>query len=179
MGAGDQGWAERAAMMVDEILCSYSFTLDYLRRLVADVPEEMMTRQAAGVVNHPSWVIGHLTYSCEAIGEEMGISPWLPTTWKELFGTGSTPVDRADVYPSKDELLGALADGQQRVAKQLVELGEDGLAAPLPDERCREMFPTIGHAALHILTSHAAVHVGQVTVWRRAVGFGPLTKSFD
>jgi hypothetical protein len=108
----------------------------------------------------------------------MGIGPWLPREWKELFGTGSTPVDKSDVYPSKDELLAGLADGQNRVAKRLAELGESGLAAPLPDQRHRAMFPTVGHAVLHILTSHAALHVGQITAWRRAVGLDPLTRPF-
>src|SRR5882672_9338514 len=98
--------------MIDEIVRSYSLTLDYLRRLVADVPDNLMTRQMAGVINHPSWVIGHLTYSCQAIGGEMGITAWLPARWAELFGTGSLPVDRPDVYPNKAELLAALADGE-------------------------------------------------------------------
>jgi hypothetical protein len=55
---------------------------------------------------------------------------------------------------------------------------EDGLAQPLPDERYRHIFPTIGHALLHILTAHAAVHVGQVSVWRRAFGLPPLSDAF-
>jgi hypothetical protein len=40
------------------------------------------------------------------------------------------------------------------------------------------MFPTLGDAVLRILTSHAAVHVGQITVWRRALNLGPLKQSF-
>jgi hypothetical protein len=179
MGLYEQPVAtDRIGTMIDEIVRSYSLTLDYLRRMVADVPVEMFTRQVAGAVNHPAWVIGHLTYSCQAIGGEVGIVPWLPGNWQELFGTGSTPLDRPNVYPGKPDLLAALADGQSRVVRRLAELGEAVLGAPLPDERHRTMFPTIGDAVLHILTSHAAVHVGQVTVWRRVVGLGPLKESF-
>jgi hypothetical protein len=109
----------------------------------------------------------------------MGISPWLPKTWGQQFGTGSVPSDAREDYPTKAELLTLLADGERRVAEQVVKLGESGLAAPLPDVLHRHLFPTLGHAVLHILTSHAAVHVGQVSVWRRVVGLGPLTEMFD
>jgi len=148
--------------------------LDYLRRLVADVPNDLLTRQPAGAVNHPAWVIGHLVYSCEAIGGEIGLTPWLASDWKSRFGTGSTPVEDRAAYPEKEALLAALRDGQRRLAERLTVVGNEGMAAPLPDVRYRSVFPTVGHAVLHILTAHAAGHVGQVTVWRRVMGLGAL-----
>ena len=48
--------------------------------------------------------------------------------------------------------------------------------APLPDEACRAIFPTLGHAVVHILGPHAAVHVGQISVWRRVMGFPALAE---
>jgi hypothetical protein len=164
--------------MIEEVLRSNSLTLDYLRRLVADVPAELMTCQGPGAVNHPAWVIGHLTHSCEAIGGEMGLDPWLPEVWQRQFGTGSVPTNERDRYPIKAELLAALADGQRRITERLSLLGEAGLAQQLPDGLHRAMFPTLGDAVLRILTSHAAVHVGQITVWRRALNLGPLKQSF-
>jgi hypothetical protein len=162
--------------MIHEVAASWSRTVDYLRQLVADVPDEMLTRQIDGVVNHPAWVIGHVIYSCQAIGGEMGIDPWLAADWAERFGTGTVPVEGRKDYPSKHDLLGALSDAQQRVNDRLLTLGDSGLTVPLPDEGYREIFPTLGHAVLHVLTVHTAIHVGQVTVWRRAVGLGPLDR---
>jgi hypothetical protein len=165
--------------MIAEIICSYARTLDYLRQLISDVSDEQLTRHTSLAVNHPAWVVGHLVYSCQAIGSELGIDPWLPSDWAKQFGTGSKPVEGKENYPSKQELLDALSDGQKRVTDRLIALGEQGMSAPLPDERYRMMFPTIGHAVLHILTVHSAIHVGQVTVWRRAVGLGPLSENFS
>jgi hypothetical protein len=108
----------------------------------------------------------------------MGLNPWLTSDWVKQFGTGSTPVEGKENYPSKQELLDALSDGQRRVTDRLIALGEQGLSAPLPDEQYRPIFPTIGHAVLHILTVHAAIHVGQVTVWRRAMSLGSLSETF-
>jgi len=164
--------------MIPEITRSFTLALDYLRRLVADVPDERFTEQAGGASNHPAWVIGHLVYSCQAIGGEMGVETWLPAHWDKRFGTGSIPVPARGDYPSKSVLLDSLGDAQARILARLAELDDEGLKRPLPDERHRSLFPTIGHAVLHILTVHTALHVGQITVWRRAVGFGPLHDSF-
>lgn len=165
--------------MIDEIRNSFSMTFDFLVRLIDSVPDDMWTRQPAGAVNHLAWVVGHLVHSCQAIGGEMGIEPWLPPNWGEKFGTGSTPVEARKCYPSKEKLLESLADARQRLTDRLLKLGEAGLAEPLPDVHYRSLFPTVGHSVLHILTAHAAVHVGQLTVWRRVVGLGPLEEVFN
>jgi hypothetical protein len=162
--------------MIDEIVRSNSLIINDLRRLIEDVPGEKMSMQVGAVVNHPAWVIGHLTQSYEAIGGELGITPWLPEGWDKQFGTGSTPVTEREQYPSKLELLNSLDDARDRVVARLNEIGEQRLTEPLPDVRYRAIFPTIGQGVLHVLTAHAALHVGQLTVWRRAVGLPPLTE---
>jgi hypothetical protein len=156
--------------MIAEILNSFALNLDYLRRLVEDLDDGQMVAQPAGVVNHPAWTIGHLVQSCQAIGGELGIPPWLPDDWGRRFGTGSVPVAIPDAYPGKAALMRALDDGRRRLAEALAEMGEEGLARPLPDVRYRDRLPTIGHAVLHILAAHTALHVGQVATWRRAMG---------
>ena len=164
--------------MIPEITRSYSLALDYLRRLVADVPDERFSEQPANIANHPAWTIGHLIHSAQAIAGEMGLPEWLPDDWSARFGTGSNPTSDRENYPAKSTLLESLADAEHRVLHRLSTLGESALAQPLPDVRHRATFPTLGHAVLHILTVHTALHVGQLTVWRRAAGFGPC-KSFD
>jgi hypothetical protein len=163
--------------MIDETLNSCRLTLDYLRRLVADVSDEDFACQPHGMANHPAWIIGHLTFSCQAIGGELGLMPWLPDDWKDRFGTGSQPTADRHVYPTKAELLAALENGRQRLSSRLNALGDAGMAAELPDERYRETFPTLGHAVVHILGGHAAVHVGQLSVWRRAAGYPMLSEA--
>lgn len=164
--------------MIAEVLGSFALTLDYLRRLVADVPDEQLTCQPAGAVNHPAWVIGHLVHSCEGMGGVLGLAPWLPEDWTSRFGYGSVPTADRGAYPGKSDLLRMLDDGQGRVSEALTRIDEKELAAPLPDEACRAVFPTLGHAVVHILGPHAAVHVGQVSVWRRVMGFAPPAEPF-
>ena len=155
--------------MIAEILNSYELHSEFLRRLVSDLSDDQMVAQPDNVPNHPAWTIGHLVHSCQAISGELGASPWLPDDWGNRFGTGSTPIDDATKYPDKEKLLRTLDEAKAKLSAALEESGESGLTAPLPDVRYRDRFPTIGHAVIHILSGHTALHLGQLTVWRRAM----------
>ncbi|MDP6112278.1 MAG: DinB family protein [Planctomycetota bacterium] len=165
--------------MLSEILHTYTLNLRHLRRLVADLDDAEMVTQTGSAPNHAAWIIGHLIHSCEAMCGEIGVDPWLTEDWRGLFGTGSTPLGNADSYPSKGSLLTALDDAYSRLSDALSELGESGMLAPLPDMQYRKSLPTIGHALVHILASHTALHVGQLTVWRKAIGLPRVPEQFD
>ena len=157
--------------MIAEILNSYDLHLTFLRRLVSDLDKFQMVCQPKNVPNHPAWTIGHLVHSWQLIGGEIGIPPWLPADWRDRFGTGSTPVADPKAYPAKDALLRALVDGKERLTAALRAMKELDLNQPLPDVRYRDRFPTLGHAVIHILSGHTALHVGQLVVWRRVMAF--------
>ena len=129
-----------------------------------------MVAQPLAEMNHPAWIVGHLTYSLQAIGGEIGLTPWLPATWGTLFGTGTMLTTESGSYPSKTELLQRFAVARRRISDRLAEMTESDLSEPLPDERHRAVFPTVRSALLHTLTVHAATHVGQLSAWRRAMG---------
>jgi hypothetical protein len=158
------------SILIQALLNSYLLALADVRAAVEELPEALMVRQFPGVPNHPAWTIGHLVYSAQAIGGEIGIAPWLPSSWVALFRTGSTPLPEAAAYPSRSELLGALSDAQARITLCLNSLSPKALAAPLPDVRFRLLFPSVGHAAVHVLSGHTSFHLGQLSVWRRAAG---------
>ena len=154
--------------MIKAVLNSYRLHLDFLQRLVADLSIEDMVVQPKSVPNHAAWTIGHLVHSSQTIGGQLGLSPWLLEEWGERFGTASLPIANVEAYPGKQILLNALEDGHARISQRLHEMDETELSAPLPDLRYRDQFPTIGHAVIHILAGHTALHVGQLTIWRRA-----------
>ena len=161
------------------VLHSFAYALDYLREQVADLAAADMVAQPGGVANHPAWVVGHLAVTCQMLGEVVGVTPWLPEAWGRRFGTGGVPVADAGAYPSKEELLAALADAQARLARAVEGLGEAELDAPFPDPAYRDVFPTVRHALAQVMVGHASFHVGQVSVWRRAMGLPPMRRSFE
>lgn len=160
------------------VLHSYAYSLDYLRGLLSDLSEEEWVAQPSGFSNHPAWTIGHLTYSCQAMGGELELAPWLPDAWRELFGPGSVPRSRRADYPASHELLAALADGQGKLCSAVKLLGRAELDAPLPDARFRELLPSLRHALTQVLVGHTAYHVGQLAAWRIAIRKPPLGQSF-
>ena len=166
-------------MTMNPVLHSFSYCLDYLREQVADVNDADMVAQPNGIMNHPAWVIGHLTFTCQLLGGAIGLSPWLPDDWPERFGTGSVPRADASLYESKEEALAILRDAQSRIMQGVEQLDDARLDEPFPVESYRDVFPTIRHALTQVLVGHTANHIGQVSVWRRAVGLPPMSRSFE
>jgi len=161
--------------MIGELVSCFDRSVAFMRDLVADLSDEEMILQPAGVPNHAVWTLGHVIHSCQAIAGELGVRPWLPDDWESHFGYGSSP-DKlpAPQHPWKPALLAALADASDRLRAALLAIDESGLAEPLPDENAREVLPTVGHALLQVVAAHTAFHAGQLAVWRRAIGRAPV-----
>ena len=161
------------------VLHSFAYALDFLREQVADVAEADMVAQPNGIMNHPAWVIGHLTHSCELLGGVIGVAAWLPSDWAGRFGTGSMPIADKDAYETKDRALAILRDAQSRITRAVEALDDARLDEPFPDPSYFEVFPTVRHALTQVLVGHTANHVGQLTVWRRAMGLPPMARGFE
>ena len=166
-------------MTMQPVLHSFAYCLDYLREQVAGVKEPDMVAQPGGIMNHPAWVIGHLTHSCQLLGGVIGLPEWLPNSWAKRFGTGSVPVADAGLYETKTEALAILDDARARITLAVERLDDSRLDEPFPDEAYRDVFPTIRHALTQVLVGHTANHIGQVSVWRRAWGLPPMGRAFE
>src|SRR5262245_3525130 len=164
---------------MNAVLHSFNYALDFLREQVADIDATDMTAQPGGVVNHPAWVIGHLTFACQLLGGAIGLRRWLPDHWQQCFAPGCTPVSDPNFYPAKGELLAGLSDAQVRITERISQLSEAELDAPFPVESYLDVFPTVRHSLTQVLVGHTAYHVGQIALWRRAQGLPAMTRSFQ
>jgi len=166
-------------MTLEPILHSFKYGLDYLREQVADVYGADMVAQPHRINNHPAWVSGHLTHACQMLGGVVGIPPWLPADWASRFGTGSIPVADLSKYEMKAEALVILQNAQSRIIQRVAKLDEVIQDQPFPDPSYLVVFPTIRHALTQVLVGHTANHVGQVSIWRRAMGLPPMGRAFE
>lgn len=165
-------------MSIDAVIYSFAYNLAFLKEQVADVVESDMVAQPNGIANHPSWVLGHLAYSCQAIGGEIGLDEWLPATSAALYGTGSVPKSEVTCYPTKRESLARLNHAEQQIIAAAQRLSDQELDTCLPDESFRKQLPTVRHAVTQILVAHSANHVGQMTLWRNAMNLPPVSRPF-
>ena len=165
-------------MTMKPVLHSFAYCLDFLREQVADVAAADVVAQPNGIVNHPGWVVGHLTHACQLLGGAMGLPEWLPNDWAKRFGTGSVPVADAGLYGTKNDALAMLRDAQVRITRAVDQLDDSRLDEPFPDKSYRVVFPAIRHALTQVLVGHTANHIGQLSVWRRAMGLPPMGRPF-
>ena len=166
-------------MSMQPVLHSFSYALVYLREQLAGVTPQQMVAQPNGIANHPAWVVGHLAFTCQMIGGVIGLEPWLPADWEKRFGTGSVPVADAGAYEAKERALAILADAESRIARAVETLDDAHLDQPFPDASYHYVFPTVRHALTQVLVGHTSMHVGQLTVWRRAMGLPAMSRSFE
>lgn len=163
-------------------------TYDSALKMAADIPAERFARLPHGEVgavptNHPAWVYGHLSlyapYVVKYAGDtEPAEALAAPEEWQDRFGMGSECLDDAsgERYPDKAEIMAQFERGYA-AALEATERAEDALfLAANPNEKMRERFPTVGTAIVFMLTTHTALHAGQVSAWRRMEGLGSALK---
>ena len=90
-----------------------------------------------------------------------------PEGWDELFGMGSEPKPDASAYPPIAEVRAILEKNRTLLLEWLGGLSEDDLEKPLP-EGLAGFAPNFG-ALIGSLAVHEAMHVGQITLIRKAL----------
>jgi hypothetical protein len=161
--------------MLPYVLQTIQGTVHYGKGLVADIPDDQFAAQpiAGKVLNPPAWVLGHCAYAAANVAMVLGHKFDLPANANELFGMNSTPRLERSAYPSKDALLSLFDASFKAGADALASATEAQLAAPAP-ESIRSILPTVGLFGVFLLTSHAGTHLGQLSMWRRAMGMKRL-----
>ena len=164
-------------MAFDQESKVYQFLQGYGEMLLADIPEDQAFKLICDGGVSPAWIIGHLGFVAERMLAMGGGQPTIDfDAWKPHFGGGSTPQGEADngTYPSWDELLKVWREGHAKVAAFLPSISNETIAAENPNERMRDALPTVGDLCSFILTRHEAMHLGQLSTWRRVQGRPPL-----
>jgi hypothetical protein len=150
----------------------YAFVLNYARLLSADIDEARMAEQPAAGMNHPAWILGHLAICTDYAAKVLGLEKQCPDQWHKQFGPGSTPTSDRSAYPSKAELLAALAAGHERIAAAALNADPKRMASPHKVDIAfvKVWMPTLGDLLAHLMTTHPASHLGQLSAWRRTMG---------
>ena len=147
----------------------YAFVLNYCRMLTADIDDARLADLPAAGANHPAWVLGHLAICTDYAAKLVGSPRVGPAEWHKKFGPGSKATADRTSYPSKADLLKALADGHERVSAAVVNADPSLMRQP-QSLIFQEHFPTVADMIAHLMTTHPCVHLGQLSAWRRFHG---------
>lgn len=163
-----------SATNFDRELNVYEFMLGYGKGMADGIDAARFYDQPLANLNHPAWLFGHLATVAHRIVERLEQGPAPDAKSLELFGPGSKPTADASRYPSKDELVQNWVNAHAVVVNAVRSVTPEVLARPNPVDRMRPMLPTVAHLVTMLLTSHESLHLGQLAMWRRAIGMPPM-----
>lgn len=166
--------------MFTECVSCFRFCNKLLRTQLGDVSDA----DAIPSEGHkaPRWIVGHLAvgnwYACRFLG--LADAHPIPDEWAAAFspGTPSEPpygLDDGAAFPGLDDLMAYLAATEQPIVDAAAALPAGSLGEPHGVELLDGTgIDTQADLVAHLMTSHYAFHLGQLSIWRRANGVTPL-----
>lgn len=162
-------------MALEQEITVYRFLQGYGEGLLDGFDADKATTLICAGGVHPAWIIGHLGFVANRVATLLGGESKIDLdAWKPLFGGGSTPTTDAAAYPAWDELLGVWRGGEKQLAELAPKATAELLAQPNPNERMKGALPSMQDFLAFVLTGHPAMHLGQLSTWRRVQGHPPL-----
>ncbi len=157
------------ALFISSLTFDWNLNGDYARKLVSDLSAVQMTHQPAPHTNHPAWILSHLhAYHAVIVDLLTGKTPEDPLHHRH--GMKSKPEADPSHYLPREALLESFAEGHADVAKALNAAEEALLTSQMPLPRWRERFPQVGSILPYLMSRHEALHLGQLSAWRRVQG---------
>lgn len=143
----------------------------YLQRLINDLDDEQLAIPIGESGNSPAWVLAHLALGNDYALRYLGAPRIAPAEWHKRFRPGKSPGEDTGTMPSKSELVEVLEAGHQ----SLLEAIQTADAAKMDEPHNVELFKdapidTVGDVVAHLMTTHLAGHLGQLSAWRRQQG---------
>lgn len=158
--------------MIDVICRQLDFNLAYAKKLVEDLTEEqMVTQPSNGFENHPAFTLGHLVSGGALTVEDLGGKFEMPEGWAGVFlrnGPGDPTLPLKQGYPNKQLLLSELEKQHEAIKSALRKTSTQKFEQPLK-WRFDKYMPTLLDATVFMCVNHEAMHLGQLSAWRRAM----------
>ena len=153
----------------------YRFMNGYLLKAIADFDDAALVTPVPGSINPPAYILGHLATSNDSALQLFGLPGVCPPEWKTAFGPGSSPDKMQIPFPSRDELLAALQTGHDRVLAAAPQADPAAMAKRHHAGMFRGTpIETVADLVALLMTTHFALHVGQLSLMRRQHGQPPL-----
>src|SRR5437762_1298471 len=156
----------------DVIAAALSNSQALLQRYTNDLKPDEYLHRTAPAANCAAWTIGHLLLTDRKTLEKFGVTdlPALPEGFEKRFSRDEGCPQAGD-FGDVSGLLQLFNQHRQRLIDAVKRATPEQLNKPL--EKPHPMFSTPGELAL-FMSSHTAMHAGQITIIRRSLGRPPL-----
>lgn len=156
---------------VESFVYSWDNQLRYALALLDDLTDEQFVTRPGGAMNHPAWILGHASLYHPAAVALLAGKPFDDPKTNDLFGfAGRGPVDDIAPYGSKRAMVERFAEGHEQVAQALLNASAGAFTQKPSLERWAVMYPTVEFMLPDLLLFHESMHIGQISIWRRAAG---------
>jgi hypothetical protein len=124
--------------------------------------------------NHALWFAGHMANT-----DNFLLSLVAPQKSVQLedygarFGMGSQPVNRPEEYPPPEHVRETMRERRRTLMQVLEKLTDEELSRPTPSGS-PDFLPDFA-SVFEMANWHEAMHAGQLSVTRRALGHKPLS----
>ena len=156
------------------IVTSLEKVTGYARSLLSDIDPETFGHMPMPGFNHPAFNYGHLALYPNRwfgfLGREDAIIE-LPFE-SDPYEQGAECVEQDGRYASMKVLTDAFFATHERALEILPTVDPAALERELPEGPYRDFFGQVGSAVTFMTCSHTMMHLGQVSMWRRAMGLG-------
>lgn len=156
--------------------------LEYERRATLDlartIPDAACDARPAGLAQSPCWIVCHLgladarQHGTLTVGKPGGDDGYF-----QQFGPGSDLARAREHmlarYGSWHAAIDAVAAGHTRLLDAVRAADPVRLAAPHPNERVRDIFPTLGDNLAYAVW-HEGHHGGQLRAWAHAARYASI-----
>ena len=153
------------------IVYAWDNGLRYAQALLEDLADEQMLLRPGGNMNHPAWILGHMSLYYPIVPALLTGAAFPDPADDRLFGfRGQGPLDDLSVYGTKDSQVERMVAGHEQVAQAILNASEADFKRPPSLPRWSAMYPTVEFMLPDLLLLHENVHIGQLSIWRRATG---------
>ena len=145
-----------------------------LHEYLQPLSEESMRQLPAGGGSSINWIVGHLVLANEFGTALLGHPTKYLDAMSPIYGPGTTPTDDPDVLVPVAELQRRFDETGDAMLRQYADAEAATLQAPQESGLFTDQLPTVDDMMQHLMSTHLAVHVGQISQQRRERGLPPL-----
>jgi hypothetical protein len=156
---------------IESFVYAWDNQLAYTLALTDDLTDAQMVTRPGGNMNHAAWILGHVSLYHPATVALLAGKPFADPKLDELFGfAGKGPQDDIACYGSKQKIISHFTEGHEQVAQALLSAPPEAFTGPPSLERWAASYPNVGFMLPDLLLHHESLHIGQLSIWRRAAG---------